>query len=413
MRSRKIASVLAAVTASVLALAACSSGSGGGGSAKAGSSGGTYDIGYSNGLTGESAGSTVPGSKMLEAAFNVVNAGGGVHGHKIKLTLLDQGNPGSGEAAANVTELATQDHVSAILGMQISQDCASVVSLAAKYTTPLLCERTPTSDLSPVNKYIFNDTSSEIAEVAPQIAMLKKLVSTPHPRVAILTAATIGSETWAAALKTAVDAIGGSVVSYQIIPLTATSITAPQANIIAAHPDILFGEIFQQFWVPLLDGMKAAGLTIPVVTTDGDVFYNDLVSLQMPNLYETTVTEPISPTTTNPQQKTLVAAMSKLMGGTADDLNAGEGTIILAEAEVVIAALQKCGYPCPGPAMATALASATTTVAGLAPGGFGYTPSLHFGVKEFFFYHWDTAANGLASAATEPAANPVTGLPGS
>lgn len=412
MRSRRIAVLLVAATAPVLAVAACSS-SGSSGGSSATSSSGTYVIGYSNGLTGLSAGSTVPGSKMIQAAFNVVNASGGIHGHHVRVILLDQGNPGSGQASVNVTQLATEDHASAIIGMQISQDCASVVSLATKYTTPLVCERTATSDLSPVQNYVFNGSSSEIAEVAPQVAVLKKLVHNPHPRVAILTAATIGSETWAAALQKAVQAIGGSVVSYQVLPLTATSVTVPGEQIIAAHPDVLFGEIFQQFWVPLLTQMKSAGVNVPVITTDSDVFYSDMGSLKMPNLYETAVTEPISPTTTNPQQKTLVAAMSKLMGGTADDLNAGEGTVILASAYVVISALEKCGYPCPAPNMAAALAQATTTVDGLAPAGFGYTPSLHFGVKQYFFYHWDPTVNGPVSVATEPAANPVTGVPGS
>jgi ABC-type branched-subunit amino acid transport system substrate-binding protein len=414
MRGRRIAWVLAAATAPVLALAACSSSGGSGGDGPAGgSSGGTYDIGYSNGLTGLTAAFAVPGSKMVRAIFNVVNASGGVHGHKIKVTILDQGNPGSGQAAANVTQLATSDKVSAILGMSISNDCASVVSLAAKYTTPLLCERTATNELSPVQKYVFNDVSSEIAEVAPQIALLKKLVSTPHPRVAIIGNNNIGTNTWAAAMQKAVKAMGGKVVAYQNMSETATSVTANEEAIVASHPDVLLGEIFQQFWPPLLTGMKSAGLKVPVITTDGDIFYSQLTSLKMPNVYETSLTSPLDPGTTNPQERKLVAALSKLVGGTADDLNAGEGTSIAAGPYVIVAALQECGYPCPGPKMATALESATTNVGGLAPGGFGYSPSLHFGPKEFMFYHWDSSANALASAATEPAGNPVTGVPGS
>lgn len=418
MRPFKIVSAGIAAGLAAAALAACSSsagstaGSAGGGSAKVSSSG-TYDIGYSNGLTGATAAFAVPGSKMVQAVFNAVNANGGIHGHKIKMTTLDQGNPGSGEAASNVTELTTQDNVSAILGQSISNDCASVIPLATKYTTPLLCERVPTTDLSPVQKYTFIDTSSEIAEVQPQIAVIKKLVSKPHPRVAIIGNDNIGTNTWAAAMQKAVKAMGGTVVTYQNMSETATSVSANTAAIVASHPDVLVGEIFQQFWPPLLQGMKTAGESVPVITTSGDIFYSDLVSLKLPNVYETSVAAPLDPNTTNPQQKQLIAALSPVVGKSADDLNAGEGSSIAVGAYEVVAGLQACGYPCSGPQLAAALEKTSTTAAGLVPAGFAYTSASHFGVKQYAFYHWDTTKNALTVGATEPAGNPVTGTAGS
>ena len=410
MRRRTLASALIAAITLAPGLAACSSSGGGGGGSTGdtSSASGTYNIGYSNGLTGQTAAFATPGSKVVRAVFNAVNASGGIHGHKIKLTVLDQGNPGSGQAAENVTQLATQDNVSAILGMSISDDCASVLTLAAKYTTPLLCERVPSSDLSPVQQYVFNDTSSELAEVQPQVVLLKKLVSKPHPRVAILTSETIGAEAWAAALRQAVKADGGTTVSYQVMPLTATSVSTQEAAIVASHPDVLLGEIYQQFWDPLLGGMKSAGLSIPVITTDGDVFYSDLVSLKLPDLYEASIAAPLDPDPTNAAQKQLIAALTPLLGKTASELNSGEGSSIVAGPYAVVAALQACGYPCPGSKLAPALEKASTTAAGLIPGGFTYTPAMHFGVRQLMFYHWDSSAGRLANAATEPAGNPVT-----
>ena len=414
MRGRKFVSVMTLAVLPALAVAACSSsGSSGGSTTNSSSSGGTYNIGYSNGLTGTTAAFGAPAAKMVQAVFNTVNAAGGIHGHKIKVTVLDQGNPGSGQAAANVTQLATEDNVSAILGQAISNDCASVISLAAKYTVPLLCERVPTTDYSPVQKYVFNDTSSEIAEVQPQIALIKKLVKKAHPRVAVIGNDNIGTNSWAAAMKKAVVALGGTVSTYQNMSESATSVSANTAAIVASHPDILVGEIFQQFWVPLIQGMKTGGVSVPVITTDGDIFYKDLTSMKNPNVYETSVTAPLDPNTTNPQQKQLVTQLSKLTGGTANDLNVGEGSSIAVGPYVVIAGLKACGYPCSGSQLATALEKVSTTAAGLVPSGFAYDSSQHFGVKKYRFYHWDTATSALASAATEPAGNPVTGAAGS
>jgi branched-chain amino acid transport system substrate-binding protein len=419
MRRRKIAFMVTAAVLPALALTACSSSGGtasvssAAGSSSGSSSGGTYNIGYSNGLTGETAAFAAPGAKLVLAVFNTVNAAGGIHGHKIKVTILDQGNPGSGQAALNVTQLTTQDNVSAILGQSISNDCASVASVAAKYTTPLLCERVPTSDMAPAQQYVFNDTSTEIAEVQPQIAVLQKLITKSHPRVAIIGNDNIGTNTWAAAMAKAVKAIGGTVVTYQNMSETATSVSANTAAIVAAHPDVLMGEIFQQFWVPLIQGMKTGGVSVPVITTDGDIFYSDLVSMKNPNVYETAFSAPLDPSTTNPQQKALIAQVSKVLGSSASDLNQGEGSSIAAGPYIVVAALQKCGYPCSGAQLATALESSSTTAAGLIPAGFGFSSSLHFGIKQYSFYHWDTSANALASAYTEPAGNPVTGAAGS
>jgi branched-chain amino acid transport system substrate-binding protein len=414
MKGRKIATVVTAAALPALALAACSSsGSGSGSTTNSSSSGGPYTIGYSNGLTGETAAFGAPGAKMVQAVFNTVNASGGIHGHKIKVTVLDQGNPGSGQAASNVTQLATQDNVSAILGQSISNDCASVISLATKYTTPLLCERVPTTDLSPVQPYVFSDTSSEIAEVQPQIAMIKKLVSKPHPRVAIMGNDNIGTNTWAAAMKKAVVAMGGTVSTYQNMSESATSVSANTAAVVASHPDVLVGEIFQQFWVPLIQGMKTGGVSVPVITTDGDIFYKDLTSMKNPDVYETSVAAPLDPSTTNPQQKQLIVQASKLLGPTADDLNAGEGSGIAVGPYAVVAGLQACGYPCPGDKLAKALEKVSTTAAGLVPAGFAYDSAQHFGVKQYRFFHWDTATSTMASAATEPAGNPVTGAAGS
>jgi branched-chain amino acid transport system substrate-binding protein len=402
-----------------MAAAACGSSSGSHSAGSAGTGGGSggssgdYVIGYTDGLTGPTAAFAAPDAKIVQAAFDAVNAAGGVNGHKVKMITLDQGAPGSGQAAANVTQLVTQDNVSAILGESISNDCASVEAIATQHQVPLLCQRVPTSDLQPVKKYVFIDTSSEIAEVQPMINMIKNTVHKANPRVAVFGNDNIGTNTWAAAMRKAIEAQGWTVSTYQSMAETATSASANIAAIVGSHPDAVVGEIFQQFWPPTMQGLQAAGLNIPVVATDGDVFYSQLTQLKNPNLFVASFAQPLDVNTSNAQQQQLLDQMKTQGWTTNDQVNTGEGTGVTVAAYDVAAALQKCGYPCPGPKLATALEQVSTTAAGLVPAGFGYTASSHFGIKQFFYLHWDPSKSTVASAYTEPPGDPITGAAGS
>lgn len=408
MTARKVGTVVVAAAAAAL-LAACSSS----GSTGSGGGGGDYVIGFSDGITGPTAAFGAPSAKVAKAVFDAVNADGGVNGHKIKFISLDQGSPGSGKAAVNVTQLITQDHAIAVLGQSISNDCSSVEAIATRNKVPLLCQRVPTSDLKPVKKYVYNDTDSEISEVQPQIALIKKLVSKPNPRVAVIGNDNIGTNTWAAAVQKAIKAAGGTVTAYQNMSETATSVSANTAAIVASKPDIVVGEIFQQFWAPLIKGMQAAGQDVPYIGTSGDIFYSDLATLKNPNVYLASITAPFDPNTTNADEKKLIAQLNKAGMSSANDLNVGSGSYTAVGPAAIVAALQKCGYPCSGQKLADALETSTTDVFGLAPEGYGYSADSHFGVKRFYYYHWDDSKKAIVSGFDVAPGDPVTGAAGS
>lgn len=397
--------IAAAAVLAPLSLTACgSSGS------TASSGGGNYQIGFSDGLTGADAAYTGPELKWAKAVFGAVNAAGGVNGHKISLTALDQGNPGSGQATANVTQLVTQDHVSAILGMLISNDCGAVAPVAERYQTPLICQRAALSDLKPVNKDVFIDTDVETMEVEPQISFVKKLLNKPHPRVAVFNSDTIGSDLWAGKWKAQGPKNGIGVSTSQKYELTATNVNANIAAIVASHPDAVVAEIFDQFYQPLVQGLHAAGLNIPVITTSGAVFGSTMQSLAQPGIYETTPSVPLTVggSSGTAEQKALQAQLASLGTKSAEQVNDGEGSMYAIGPYAVVAALKECGYPCDGAHLADALEKVSTNAGGLVPTSFAYSPSAHVGVKNFVFVHWDPSKQALAVAGTEPAGNPFT-----
>lgn len=423
LRSRRLGAAIVAL-ACALTVGACGSSSSGGNSStgssstpssatsstpsstSSGSSGGAYKIGFTDSLTGALSVFTQPELKWAKAVFDTVNAQGGINGHKIEVTALDQGATGSGQATANVTQLATQDHVSAILGMLISNDCTSAAAVADRYQTPLICQRASASSLLPVNKYVFLDTDAETMEVTPQMSFIKTLLpGKSNIKVAVMNSGETGAQLWAARWKADAPKNGFSVTTVQEAAETATNMNSQIAAVVASKPQVIVTEIFPQFFQPLLAALKAAHLNVPIVTTSGDIFGSMLGQLDYPQLYETTIAKPLTvgAASNTAEQNALIKQLKAQGMTTTEKINDVEGTMYAPGPYAVVAALQKCGYPCPGPKMASTLESTSTTVAGLVPNSFGYTPSLHIGVKDFVFMHWDAKKKALAIAATKPA----------
>lgn len=367
---------------------------------------GAYQVGFTDSLTGALSVFTKPELQWAKAVFNSVNASGGIHGHKIVLTALDQGATGSGQATANVTQLATQKHVSAIMGMLISNDCSATAAVADRYQTPLICQRASASTIHPVDKYVFLDTDSETMEVSPQIAFLDKLLAHKvHPKVAILHSDETGADAWAAEWAKDAGKHGLRISTSQVAAETATNMNAQIASVVASKPDAVVAEIFPQFYQPLEAALKAAHLNVPIVTTSGSIFGSLLQAINDPKLYETTTAKPlqVGAKSNTPAQKALLKQLKAQGLKTTKAVNDVEGTMYAPGPYAIVAGLQRCGYPCPGPKMAAALEHVSTTVAGLVPRPFAYSRSLHVGVKEFVFMRWNASKHALVVAATKPA----------
>ena len=370
------------------------------------SSSSAYTIGFSDGLTGELAAYAPTELLWLRAVVAATNATGGVNGHKVKIVVLNQGNIGSGEATANVIQLATQDHVSAIEGMIASSDCDSVLATVDRYQTPVLCQTASVGDLQPVNKYVFVDTSVEASEALPDVNFIKKITGDSAPKIAALVTDTPGGDLLETKLGTVATSQGASLVSSQQMPFTATSVSSYVAAIVAAHPSAVVAEVLTQFVQPLVTGLKAAGLNIPVITATNSLPYSVEQSVASPQLYSTNNAAPFLPAQPglNAGEKALAKAFAKLGAKSATVINAGSGSQDAVGPYAIISALKICGFPCTGPKMAAALQKVKISVPGLVPAGsYGYTAQRHVGAQVFSYYHWNTAKKEPVLASTAKA----------
>src|SRR5262249_10759604 len=96
-----------------------------------------YLIGVTGAMTGPAAGTNGPPIEGLRLYVDRLNAGGGINGKKIQLTVLDdQGEPS--KAAANSKRLLTQDNVSLLVLSSLSSTFAPVIAETRRANVALM-----------------------------------------------------------------------------------------------------------------------------------------------------------------------------------------------------------------------------------------------------------------------------------
>jgi branched-chain amino acid transport system substrate-binding protein len=96
-----------------------------------------YLIGVTGAMTGPAAGTNGPPIEGLRLYVDRLNAGGGVSGKKIQLTVLDdQGEPS--KAAANAKRLLTQENVSLLVLSSLSSTFAPVIAETKRANAALM-----------------------------------------------------------------------------------------------------------------------------------------------------------------------------------------------------------------------------------------------------------------------------------
>ena len=97
---------------------------------------GTIKIGVNVELTGEAAVYGQPEKKAIELAVKEINDAGGILGKQVEAIYYDTKTDGA-ESTSNVTKLATEDKVVAIIGAAISGTTMAAAPVANQYQVPV------------------------------------------------------------------------------------------------------------------------------------------------------------------------------------------------------------------------------------------------------------------------------------
>jgi ABC-type branched-subunit amino acid transport system substrate-binding protein len=393
---RAAMAVLVGVCTASLAAACSSSGSD---SASAGSKS-PITVGFNDSLTGANVSSGTSDLQLAKATVTYANNEGGVDGHKLVLKQFDSGDIGSGKAGTNALELS-QSHAAFVMGPTVSNDCDEVVPIATSTKTPTFCSFVDYNTLVPVKQYVFAGAIIERAQAKPIINFMKQKTGNAHPRIAVLDSFTDGSVDYGTKVKNIAGQMGAKAVYVGTMSQQAVSVSSYASDIIAAHPDALSVDIFQNFVAPLVHQLRSAGLNIPIIGLMGDVTYAAQAALKDPNVYSLSGANWLLPgdSSNTPQANQLIKDLSSAGASTAADINGAAGPTVLVPYLGAVKALRACGYPCPSSELTKKLQSTTVSIPGVVS-NFGYTPQLHLGYKTVQFWAWDKAKSSSAQVAT-------------
>ncbi|MBW1731906.1 MAG: ABC transporter substrate-binding protein [Deltaproteobacteria bacterium] len=176
-----------------------------------------YKIGAILSLSGRGALLGIPEKKTIEMLVEQVNSRGGIHGHPIKLIILDDGSKKK-MAAEGVKRLIEEEDVLAIIGPSLSGTSLAVFPIAEASEVPLIsCAAsykivTANREAGEQYKWIFKTPQSDsLAVLRIYTHMKKRGIS----RIAILTAKTEFGESGREELTRLAPGFGMSIVAQE------------------------------------------------------------------------------------------------------------------------------------------------------------------------------------------------------
>ncbi len=198
------------------------------------------------------------------AATDLINAAGGVMGHKVNCVSVDDTGDAA-DAVPNVTKaIATTSNLDFCIGLE-SNTAATTVPIVNGAKIPFFTTNGLTSFTKNNYAYYYRMTPGDDANGA---AFAVWAVKQGYKKIAIVFQNNIGSEGNRPGLQAAMPKLGGSIAIDLTIPADAASYSADVAKVIAANPDVLIWSADPQTTATFMANYKSlnSGNLPPMVT---------------------------------------------------------------------------------------------------------------------------------------------------
>lgn len=382
--------IAAAATAGSLGLAVAACGSSG----TASTTGGAYHVGINIDLSSSLAFQGNPFREGFLAYMQAKNRSGGINGHHVDVTALDDQNT-INTAISNTQQLAQADRVSVQVGMLNSAEGVAVKSRLERLQLPTIVTYTSAAANGNYEWGIDSPISEEPRAQVEFAASLMSKKGVTRPRVAFLTAVTPVLANWLALAKSLVASKGWNVVANQQVPLTATDLTAADKAVASAKPDIVLMAVPGNQAIIAVRDYAGDGLNVPVLEHTSGGTVDTFTALKNPNYYAL-VSDGIPGVDNEPGVKS-EATNAKLAHTQATSTFFSNG---YANAVVVANILAKCPGSCTSQQFQTTMENyGTMQTSGVTVGPLSFTSSYHAGVQYVREYHWSPAAQQLVAAS--------------
>lgn len=217
----------------------------------------------------------VPGYSNVEApvvaAFDAINAKGGIDGHKVNLIHCDAGSAASGGSAASVTTCAmqaVQDHVVALVGTYTAFSTLLYPTIQPAGIPNLNLALTPADNTNALSYPVGPSVSGVFFGVG---LMMTQQLGCKKVGLISFGPASAADPTIGKPLIDAVKAGGGSMATTVYVATTATDVTAAVAQVEAANPDCIVPATLGPQIPPVLQAIHSSGKTYKIGSNDAYV----------------------------------------------------------------------------------------------------------------------------------------------
>jgi branched-chain amino acid transport system substrate-binding protein len=388
LRLAGVLSVAAGMTA------ACGS-SGGAGQGSGGPKASPYKFYLIGSQTGAGNNSGLGGLAGFETVFNQVNAAGGINGHPLRWTVVD--DQSSVTVASADARQAVSAAPTAILDTGLSTYFNARMPI---YTSAKIPVYTPNSTSGPLVPWLYSTNVTAVQNAGTAVTMAAALLhgSLQGKRVAFVGTQAPSVAAGVPIIQAQVAKAGGTVSKVQYRPASSLEFTSGAAQIVASKPDVV---VIFDINAPLVaKALITAGYKGPIGAGFAGSTDSSFKQVSSPQYFALRFVKEASPGTE--QYK---AAQSYRFGDVARNAYFGQGW---AAAQLLAAALKSCDFPCSHDALIKATdALGTFTV----PGDVTFSPlqvsaQLHATLTSYQLYQWH-----VASAAPVPFGNLVKVAP--
>ncbi|MHB8680687.1 MAG: ABC transporter substrate-binding protein [Acidimicrobiales bacterium] len=341
--------------------------------------------------------------------FDRLNAHGGIHGHPVRLEILDSASNPVKQLADMHTLLAAK--VLAVSGITVSDTCLLLAPSMSRAHVPELCTTIPATLALAPPPYVYAMSDPETMWVKAVSQIVATEVHMAAPRVATILPDVAGLHDMGAAFDADAASRNWTVVANQTVPLAQLSDVGAQVQaVLAARPDAVVTDIASVGAIPMVQQLRAGGFTGPIVMGNSD--YPTLAALKDPELFQIWATQVVDPSSAEPGVREMVEALGAQGVSGVSALNALDIPVEYMGASLLAKALAGCPGVCSARELDQVLASTVLDVAGLTVGSYGFSPGRNVPVDAVDVYHWDPSADAPRLWASNlPAVQPFPTSP--
>jgi branched-chain amino acid transport system substrate-binding protein len=353
-----------------------------------------YVVGVSGALTGPAAGTNAPPIEGLRLYVDRLNAGGGVNGKKVQLTVLDdQGEPS--KAAANAKRLLTQDNVSLLILSSLSSTFAPVIAETKRANVPLMLMGAvcPKEVYPPAEALQFCTTAYAGGyDSRATLAFIKETAKEPV-RIGFAAMAIPLSRGEIDYAEEQSKAMGMTPVDKEVIPPPTADYTPFATKLKDANPNWIFSWAPWVTQVKTFEALRRLGWQGDYITWAHIEAEAELARLKDPRFYVIGANSLFQDDL--PIHKEIVDAAKKAsVRYPAEQLTEGWiGGLVLE------AVLKSAGWPADAGKIRAAMENVKIDTKGLRGGAIEWSKDNHFRARQYYrVYRWDAAKSAITVA---------------